>query len=67
MTLRLEKHWLFDEGHLYTVSFAWTTPSPLFTHSDLSSKITSSETFLDHPASVTITTKLEQNLLFDAL
>lgn len=42
MTLQLEKHQLFDSrSYLYIVPFSWTTPSPSFTHFNLSSKITS--------------------------
>lgn len=65
MTLQLEKHQLFDSrSYLYIVPFSWTTPSPLFTHFNLSSKITS----LKKPSSWTTTypittTKIEQNLL----
>lgn len=71
MTLQLEKQQLFDSrSYLYTVPFAWTTPSPLFTHFNLSSKITSSKKpswTTPYPITTTTTTKIKQNLLWDAL
>lgn len=69
MTLQLVKHWLIDSGsYLCAVPFAWTTSSPRFTHSNLSSKITSSKkSSWTIPAPVTTTTKVKKNFLLDAL